>query len=243
MRYRIILALTFFIFQCGELLAGPGGKIAKELFDSPLGKIVGVFLFIVLSPLIAYLWYKKNKSIRSTKKKMAMLSQINYEVFDEINLKNRMTDIFRRVHKAWSEKDVTDCEAYMTSWYMQNQQSVFLDEWKRKGMMNVCSIQEVNSVNPIHIRITENPDFDGSRIMYAIDANMEDYLVKIDDSSVVEGKKGFKDVETVWTLRLDNNVWKVDNIEQSVAISSYAKMDSELSDNLIYRMYESGSYS
>ena len=102
--------------------------------------------------------------------------------------------------------------------------------------MNVCTIQEVNNVRPIHLRLSENENFDGSRIMYAIDANMEDYLVSIEDSSVLEGKKGFKDVETVWTLKLENRVWRVDNIEQSEMVSRYMKMDSELSDSILEKL-------
>ncbi len=230
---RIAIILFFVLAQATELLAGPGGKIAKELFDTPLGKVVGVLLFIVFLPLIIISYFKRTKAIRGTKKQLGLLTKIDFELFDEINLKNRMTDIFTRVHKAWSERDLDDCEEYMTSWYRQNQQTVFLDKWDEKGMMNVCTIEEVKSIKPIHLRLTENENFEGSRIMYAIDANMEDYLVNIEDSSILEGKKGFKDVETVWTLKLENRIWKVDNIEQHEMISSYSKMDTELSESII----------
>ncbi|MEO1260512.1 MAG: Tim44 domain-containing protein [Bacteroidota bacterium] len=233
---RILIVIAILILQTTEVLAGPGGKIAKELFDSPLGKIVGVILFIIFLPLIIRSYYKKNKAVRETKKKLAQLANVDFELFDEINLKNRMTDIFSRVHKAWSERDLDNCREYMTNWYRQNQQTVFLDEWDSKGLMNVCTIQKINSIKPIHIRITADEHFNGSRIMYAINANMEDYLVGIEDSSVIEGKKGFKDVETVWTLKLEDNVWKVDNIEQSEMVSSYLKMESQLSDSFIEKL-------
>ena len=147
-----------------------------------------------------------------------------------------MTDVFTRVHKAWSERDLDNCETYMTNWYRQNQQSVFLDEWDKKGMMNVCTIKELKSVKPIHLRLSQNDNFEGSRIMYAIDANMEDYLVNVEDTSIVEGKKGFNDVETVWTLKLEDNSWKVDNIEQSEMVLNYMKMDSKATDQIIENM-------
>ena len=53
---------------------------------------------------------------------------------------------------------------------------------------------------------------------------------------MLEGKKGFKDVETVWTLKLENRVWRVDNIEQSEMVSRYMKMDSELSDSILEKL-------
>lgn len=221
------------LFQASEVLASPGGKIVKEFFSSPGGKILGVILVIIFLPLIIISYVKNTKAIKETKKKLTQLAKIDNELFDEINLKNRVTDIFTRVHRAWSEKDLGNCEEFMTNWYRQNQQTVFLDEWDKKGMMNVCSIQEIKKVAPIHLRLTNNESFNGTRIMYSIKANMEDYLVNIVDSSILEGEKGFKDVETVWTLKLEDRIWRVDNIEQDDMISSYRKMDSEMTDEIL----------
>jgi len=214
-------------------LAGPGGKIAKELFETPIGKLFAILLFVVFSPFIIVSWYRKHKSTKAIKNKLIQLSNSDFEIFDEINLKNRITDIFTRVHNAWSERDLDDCDDFMTNWYRQNQQTVFLDQWDRKGLMNVCTIQKINSIKPIHIRVTQNHNFEGSRIIYAIEAIMEDYLISIEDSSVIEGKKGFKEVETVWTLKLVERVWKVDNIEQSEMIPEYTKMESKLSTSIV----------
>ena len=97
---KLIPIIFIILFQASELIAGPGGKIAKELFESPLGKILGVILFIVFLPLIIRSYLKRTKAIRETKKKLTQLTKIDYELFDEINLKNRVTDIFTRVHKA-----------------------------------------------------------------------------------------------------------------------------------------------
>lgn len=229
------------VIQINFLLASPGGKIAKEFFDSPLGKLLGLLLLIILFPYILRSWYKRKKFEKQIKHKLDALALVNHDYFDQINLKNRMTDIFTRVHKAWSEQDLVDCEQFMTSWYQQNQQTVFLNEWKGKGLMNVCTVQKINSIQPIHIRLTSKENFEGTRVMFAIDANMEDYLIHIDDSSVIEGKKGFKDVETVWTLQLNEGLWKVDNIEQSNMITTYMKMDTGLTDQIIQKIIESRS--
>jgi len=233
---RVIVFVFLMMIQANQVFASAGGKIAKELFSTPAGKIFGAILGFILLPLIIRSWYKKNKAIKATQQKLVQLSRIDQDLFDEINLRNRMTDVFSRVHKAWSERDLDTCADFMTDWYRRNQQTVYLDEWDSKGLMNICSIQEVKNIQPLHIRITENPNFEGSRIMYAINAHMEDYLVSIEDSSLIEGKKGFKDVETVWTLKLVDRQWKVDNIEESVMILSYQKMEAEISDSIIEQL-------
>jgi len=233
---RIILVAFILIFQVADLLAGPGGKIAKTLFDNPLGKVLGVIFIVVFFPFIIRSIYKRKQAVSSTKSKLDQLTHIDFEIFDEINLRNRVVDVFTRVHKAWSERDLDGVDAFMTSWYRQNQQSLYLDEWDRKNLMNICTIREIIKVEPIHIRLTPDEEFNGSRIMFAIRAEMEDYLVNIKDSSVIEGKKGFNPVETVWTLKLHDRVWRVDNIEQSEMVSSYMKMNSEQSDLIIERL-------
>ncbi len=230
---KSLIIFAIITFQISEMFAGPGGKIAVEFFSTPLGKGLALLLCIIFLPWIIISYFKKTKAIRETKAKMNQLTKINFELFDEINLKNRMTDVFTRVHLAWSDKDLENCEEYMTPWYRQNQQTVYLDEWNKKGFMNVCSIEEVKSVDPIHLRLADNENFNGTRIIYSITAHMEDYLISIEDSSMVEGEKGFKDVKTAWTLKLENGVWKVDNIEQGATISSYMKMDSELTDSIL----------
>ncbi|HEB62149.1 MAG TPA: Tim44 domain-containing protein [Bacteroidetes bacterium] len=233
MKSKIFLIFIFVIFQYTELLAGPGGKIARVLFDSPLGKIVLIILTIVLLPVIIYVNLKEYFGTRKTKKDLKELAKENYELFDEIILKNRVTDIFNRVHKGWSNQNMEECSEYMSDWYWQNQQIVYLDKWKKQGMVNICNVKKINHIKPLHIRVSNNKDFNGTRIMYAISANMEDYLVKKTNSAIIEGKKGFRDVETVWTIVLIDGIWKLDNIEESVMTLKYAKMENILYRNIL----------
>ena len=132
---RVLFLLFLIMIQTQQVFASAGGKIAKELFDTPAGKIFGAILVFILFPLIIRSWYKKNKSVRATQKKLAQLSKVDHELFDEISLKNRMTDVFSRVHQAWSERDLGTCEDFMTNWYRRNQQTVYLDTWDSKGLM------------------------------------------------------------------------------------------------------------
>ena len=55
----------------------------------------------------------------------------------------------------------------MSTWYQQNQQIVFLNEWKKKGLMNVCTIEKVKAIEPMHIRVSKKENFEGTRIIYA----------------------------------------------------------------------------
>lgn len=224
---KIFLFLALVFLHANMAIAGPGGRIAKEVLETTWGKIGLVILVLIFFPFIIRSYLKRRKSIKGAKSTLSQLSRINHAVFDEINLKNRVTDVFKRVHKAWSTQDLSDCEEYMTHWYRQNQQSVFLDEWKEKGMMNISSIKKINKIEPILVRLSDRDDFERSRIIYSIDANMEDYLVKIDNSSVIEGKKGFHDVETAWTFQFINGRWCVDNIEESEMIAEYMRMKDD----------------
>ena len=60
---------------------------------------------------------------------------------------------------------------------------------------------------------SEDIEHDGSRIVIAINAIMEDYLAKRDTGEVVKGRKGFFPVKTVWTFLLKDKKWRVANIE------------------------------
>ncbi len=225
---RLLLLLLFVFIQLNIVLAGPGGNIAKDFFKGPIGKFIAIPLVIIFLPWIFLSMYRTKKAASAVRRRLSEMAKVHPVLFDEISLKNRMTDVFTRVHKAWSERNLDDCEGYMTEWFRQNQQIVYLDDWERRGMRNICSIRNINKIKPIHLRIVESEDFNGSRIVYAIEANMEDYLAKIKDSSVIEGKKGFRDIETVWTLMLEGKTWKVDNIEQDDKVDDYTKMEKSM---------------
>ncbi len=230
---RIILTLLVLIMHISVALAGPGGQIAKAVFSSPAGKIVAIILTIIFFPFILHYLYQKYIAVQKTKKQLQALSKVNYDLFDEVSLKNRVSNIFQQVHRAWSDQNVADSDAYMTHWYRQNQQTVFLDQWASKGLINICNIKKIIKLQPIHLRLSDDPELNKSRVMYAITAEIEDYMTKVEDSSVIEGMKGYKDVETVWTFQLVDGHWKVDNIEQSDMISQYLKMKDAFSKSKI----------
>jgi hypothetical protein len=225
-RYILLLVLFTTVIEVQEALAGPGGKILKELFSSPLGKIVGVVLGIILLPFIIYVRVKEAMGTKRTYRDLKTLAVSHPETFEWFNVKNRITEVFGRVHSAWRKEDMSNAAEWMTSWYWQNQQLMYLDRWQEQGLVNVCNVRAVKSIDPLHLNCSNRKDFEGTRLVASITANMEDYLAERESGNVVEGKKGYKDGETVWTFLLENGKWKAENIEEGSVSLSYAKLQN-----------------
>ncbi len=196
----------------------------KEMFSSPLGKIVGLVLGVILMPYIIYVRFRETIETKRTHKDLRLLAAAHPAIFEWFNLKNRITEVFGRVHSAWRKEDMSAASEWMTHWYWQNQQLMYLDRWQEQGLVNVCNVRKVLSITPLHLSCSNQKGFAGTRLVVSITANMEDYLAERESGKVVEGKKGFKDGETVWTFVLDNDKWKVENIEEDFMTLSYAKL-------------------
>ncbi|MBL7825785.1 MAG: Tim44 domain-containing protein [Saprospiraceae bacterium] len=228
-RILILVSLTLLLicFCALEAWAGPGGKIAKVLFTTFWGKLLMLVLFILLLPLILYSRVRQYFKVRSTMKSLRVLGMKNPQ-FNWMNLKTRLTDVFTRTHLAWGKEDMGDVSEFCTSWYWQNQQLIHLDRWKNQGLINVSQLNRIKKMEPIFVSYSGLPNGDNSLIVVDFDANVEDYLMQRDSGLIVEGKKGFQDVETLWTFRLVNGNWLLDNIEQLEFWSMYIKMPNEV---------------
>ena len=221
------LTLLFICLFAIEAWAGPGGKIAKALFTTFWGKVLLIVLTIIFLPFILYSRIRQYFKVRRT---MAILQQLaaRDRHFDWMSLKNRVTDIFTRTHRAWGKEDMSEVSSFSTSWYWQNQQLVHLDRWKEQGLVNKSELRKINSLMPLFVRHSGLPGAEDSILVVGIDANQEDYLMQRDSGLVVEGKKGFQDVETVWSFRLHQGEWLLDNIEQLEFWLSYVRMPNEV---------------
>lgn len=221
------LTLLFICLFVLEAWAGPGGKIAKALFTTFWGKVLLVVLTIIFLPFILYARLRQYFKVRRT---MATLRQLaaNDRNFDWMTLKNRVTDIFTRTHRAWGKEDMGEVSSFSTSWYWQNQQLVHLDRWKEQGLVNKSELRKINSLTPLFIKHSGQPQGEDSILVVGIDANQEDYLMQRDSGLIVEGKKGFQDVDTLWTFRLHKGEWLLDNIEQVEFWSTYVGMPNEV---------------
>lgn len=234
MRKSLFLLLVFVaVAVCWMMLpdpafAGPGGKIASAAFRTPWGRVVLGFLVVLFLPLFLYVWIKEAIAVRRSLRDLQRLAQVD-ERFDWLALKDRITDAFHRVHAAWSREDMREAAEWMTGWYWQNQQLVHLARWERDGLVNHCRVKSIKGIKPLFVRYRGRAgSLDGSRIVVAIDASMEDYLAERETGKVVEGKKGYAVVGTVWTFLHEGGRWLVANIEEGGMSLQYAKLQNEL---------------
>jgi len=205
-------------------LAGPGGKIARAMFETFWGKIVLGLLTVFFLPLIIYVIVREKIAERRARKFLATMANKD-PLFDWLKIKERATDCFHRVHSAWRKEDMAEASKFMTDWYWQNQQMVYLDRWEREGLVNHCDVKKINWVKPLLFsHRNDSPDHEGSMVVLSIEARMKDYLAERDSGKVVEGSKRFKDVETVWSFTLVDGQWKVSNIEEDDMSLEYANL-------------------
>jgi hypothetical protein len=207
----IFLMVAFIFIQ--PAYAGPGGQLAKVLAKTFWGKMVLGLLSVILLPMGIYLYIKQQLAQWRAYKDLKYMAQYDPN-FEWLRAKERILDCFYRVHTAWKEEDVSDACEYMTGWYWQNQQLVYLDRWHREGLRNVCEIKKIRAVRPL-LFIHRNDDIahEGSMLVVSITANIKDYLVQLETDKVVEGDRKFKDHETIWSFTLAEGNWRVSNIE------------------------------
>lgn len=232
MRWRTVLLIVAVIAAVVTLpdlaFAGPGGRIASAAFKSFWGRVVLGVLVVVFLPLVLYVVGQEWLAERRAHGVLRRLRSA-HPAFDWLTLKDRVVECFHRVHSAWRREDMAQAAAWMTDWYWQNQQLAHLDQWAAQGLVNHCSVKSVGGVRPLHIacRDTEG-SFLGTRLVVAVQAKMEDYLAERASGKVVEGRKGYHDVETVWTLELGTAGWRVANIEEDALTLAYARMTNEV---------------
>ncbi|MCW3060991.1 MAG: lipoprotein [Capsulimonas sp.] len=210
-------------------MAAPGGRIASAIFRTVPGKILLVVLTIIFLPLIISVMVQEARAEKSTRKALESLARQHPEM-DWFAVKNRVTEVFTRVHAAWRKEDMQEASDWMTHWYWQNQQIAHLEQWERDGLINHCRVKSLKKIRPLYLKYkNEDGTANGTRIVVGIDANMEDYLAERVSGKVVQGKPGYDDVESVWTLVLENGRWLVENIEDGALTLQYAKIMNELS--------------
>lgn len=210
-------------------MAGPGGRIARATFNTFFGKVVLAVLTVLLLPFIIYVLAKEKMAERRARHDLRFVAQFSKD-FDWLRLRERATDCFLRVHAAWRSEQMAEAHEWMSDWYWQNQQLVFLDRWQREGLVNVCNVKKTTHIKPL-LFVHRNDDgrqHEGSTVILSITAYMQDYLARRDSGEVVEGSKKFKDVATIWSFTMIDGKWRVSNIEDSALSMTYAKMAAEL---------------
>lgn len=232
LRYGLLVSLTVFLLSFLILepaLAMPGGKIASAVFDTFWGKVLLVIITIVLLPLIVYMVSKEWAAQRRTLKDLSYMAAVVDPSFEWLVIRERILDCFTRVHSAWEHEKASEASEWMTSWYWQNQQLVYLDKWASRGLVNHCNVKKITNIKPLlFVHRNSGAPHEDSRLIVSITANMQDYLAERATDRVVEGSKVFKDVETIWTFSMAEGKWRVSNIEDGSMSLAYARLTSQL---------------
>lgn len=230
--YTIFILIIFILLiSIDPIYAGPGGAIAKGLFKTFWGKMLLGALTIIFLPLIIYIQLKEFFAVKKNQKELLTLERINKD-FKWSVLEKNVRNVFERVYIAWDKEKMNEVSSYVSHWYWQNQQLVYLDEWKRKNLRNVSKLKSVGKIKPLHLDITDEENLEGSRIAFSITANVEDYLIHRDTLKVVEGKRGFDDEEKVWILEYTDGKWLLDDIREGNLSLAFAKMQNIIPEQL-----------
>ena len=157
---------------------------------------------------------------------------MKHKNFHWLQLQKEFKNIIQRVYNAWSNENMSEVKEYVNHWYWQNQQSVFLDQWKKENLKNVSHLREIEKIRPLYLELTEEPNLEGSRIAIAIDVVAEDYLKDRDTNKVIQGKAGYESLEYVWFLEYTEGKWLLDAIEEGGLSLEIAKMPNVIPDTV-----------
>ncbi|WP_299315118.1 hypothetical protein [uncultured Aquimarina sp.] len=231
-RFIVLLVFIGLLFFIDPIYAGPGGVIAKGLFKTWWGKILMLLLFIILLPFIIYIKSVEFFKVKKTKKQLVEIGLKNKN-FSWLNLEKNFSNIVTRVYAAWGDEDMSEVKEYVNHWYWQNQQLVHLDKWKSNNLKNICNLQKINKIRPLYIELTNNSNYEGSKVVISISATIEDYLINKDTQKVIEGKRGFQDESHIWVMEYTEGRWLLDDIRNGDLSLAFAKMENLIPENVL----------
>lgn len=227
------VSVSFSIFFLALLsiepaMAMPGGKIASAIFDTNLGKVIWIILFVLLLPFTIYVQIVEKLSERRSKKDLLYMTKYN-ALFEWARIREHVKECIYSVHSGWSDESLDKASTFMTDWYWQNQQMVYLNRWKREGLVNICNVKKVSIIRPLYfMHSNDKVEHAGSIVAISITARMQDYLKNKNTGKIIEGSKRYKEVETIWTFKLIDNKWRVSDIEEGSMSLTYARLVKEL---------------
>lgn len=216
--------LIVFLFWVDPMYAGPGGYIAKGLFKTFWGKILLSALAIILLPLLVYIRLVEYRKARKIKKILNTIALQN-RAFSWMQLEKEYSNIIRRVYNAWSNEDMGEVKQYVNNWYWQNQQLVFLEQWKRENLKNVSRLKVIEKLKPLYLELTTNDNWEGTRIAVLVQVDAEDYLMERDTQKVVQGNKGYQNLEYIWMFEYTDGKWLLDDIQEGTLSLQFAKLE------------------
>lgn len=223
----VVLALivVFLFLFVDPIYAGPGGTVVKAIFKTFWGKVLLTAIGIILLPLIIYVKYREYFAVKKCKKELESLQAINDD-FRWSKLEKTVKQIFERVYLAWSKEDMSAVSNYVSHWYWQNQQLVHLDKWKSENLKNICDLESVGKIRPLHLEILNRENLEGSRIAFAIEGRIKDYLVDRTTHKIVKGSSNYDDEERIWVFEYTEGKWLLDDIHEGDLSLAFAKLEN-----------------
>lgn len=225
-KFTLFITLIFILFLfIDPVYAGPGGTVAKALFKTWWGKLLMSLLVIIFLPIIFYVRVIEFIAVRKAKKQLVKLALKNKD-FSWLNIQKNVSNVFSRVYLAWGKGNMQEVSEYVNHWYWQNQQLVHLNRWEKENLQNVCKLQSISSIKPMYLEISDEDNFEGSKIAFEITANIEDYLIEKNTRKIVQGKRGFNDESKIWIMEYTEANWLLDDIRTDEFSLSFAKMEN-----------------
>lgn len=225
------LLVVMVLLVVDPVYAGPGGAIAKAITKTFWGKLLMLILVIIFAPLIIYVLIREHIGVFYTKRTLSKMATVDRR-FNWLDLEKDIRNAYSRVHIAWDKEDMSAVQEYVSSWYWQNQQLVYLDEWKSRNLHNVCHLKTIGRIKPLYIELSEYDQFEGTRIAFSIFGEIEDYLIDNESRQIVEGSRGYQEVEKVWIFELTDGKWLLDDIRDGSLSLAFAKMKNSIPENL-----------
>lgn len=225
------LLVVMVLLVVDPVYAGPGGAIAKAITKTFWGKLLMLVLVIIFAPLIIYVLIRERIGVFYTKRTLSKIAAVDRR-FNWLDLEKDIRNAYSRVHIAWDKEDMSAVQEYVSSWYWQNQQLVYLDEWKSRNLHNVCHLKTIGRIKPLYIELSEYDQFEGTRIAFSIFGEIEDYLIDNESRQIVEGSRGYQEVEKVWIFELTDGKWLLDDIRDGSLSLAFAKMKNSIPENL-----------
>ncbi len=231
----LVLIVALVLAEPDAAVAGPGGVFVKSMFKSTAGKIIGGIvigvLCLVLLPLILWVMVGERRGISRCRTALTALAAED-ERFDWDAISMRVREMLPRVYQAWSAGDLSPVREDLFSDYYEVQQET-LERWTAEGKRNICQLEQVNRIQPLHI------DTSGFLpVLYVkIAIRGVDFLESIAEGKVLKGKRSMDEIDTVWTLVHDLRSWKLAEIREGDDTLMLAK-EKDVVDGPALRPFE-----
>lgn len=208
------LALLVLLLCPTDAFAGPGGEIVEWVFKSKVGRIVGGIilgiLFIVLLPLVIYVWLRERAGIRRTTRDLEALAR-RFPAFAWPAIERRIREVVPKLYAAWNEADLSPVQDLFTAEYYSSQQDI-LDRWSEEGKRNVTKLEKIEKIAPLHVNVETEQAY--STLYVLVRVSLLDYLEEVSTRKLIKGKRKVKeDHDTIWVLLLHGDEWLLHAVE------------------------------